>query len=124
MVGLIKPLDAGERGFERERAAVNLLLVVDDARDRAEPANGAQRLAVDEIGQAAVEKKGVELIRLAIDVDVGSGKMRVHQHGAMLRRGGQEFLHIGVLGFAQRLRRKPGGLHKARRGRPGRYAGN
>ncbi len=107
MVGLIKPLDAGERGFECERAAVNLFLVVDDARDGAEPANGAQRLAVDEIRQAAVEKKGVEFVRLAIDVEVGSGKMGVHQHGAMLRRRGQEFLDIGVLGFAERLRRKP-----------------
>ena len=74
--GAIEPLDALECSPDGQPLAVDLLGVGDDAGDSAQPADHAGRLGVGELRQAADEKLGIELIGLAIDVQVGARKAR------------------------------------------------
>jgi len=78
----VEPVDALERCRERQPGTVDLLPVGNDAGDRAEPADDPDRLRIGEVGERLGEQLGVELIGLAIDVEVGAREARRNQRGA------------------------------------------
>ena len=82
VIGLVEALDPAKRVVDRNALAVDFLGVADHAGDRAEPARDPHRAGVGEGRQPAVEHARVELIGLAVDVDIAAREMRPHHRVA------------------------------------------
>ena len=67
---------------DRQPLAIDLLGVGDDPRDGAEPADHPRRLACWRNPAAAVEQLRIELVGLAVDVEIGARKARRDQRRA------------------------------------------
>ena len=85
VIGLVEPLDPRAAPRRPEAAAIDLLAVGDDAGDGAEPAGDAHRARVGEGRQPALEHARVELVGLAVDVEIGAREARRHQRRAERR---------------------------------------
>jgi len=81
--------------------AIDFLPVADHARDGAETAGDPHRARVGERGQAAVEHARIELVGLAVDVDIAAREMRPHQRIAALNDAESKLVHKTVLGAAK-----------------------
>src|SRR5262249_58514562 len=86
---------------DRDALVVDFLRVTNDAGDGAEAARYAHGAGIGEGGQAAVEHARVELVRLAVDVDVAARKVRPHQRMAAPGHAGDQLVDEGILGTAQ-----------------------
>ena len=89
------------------RLAIDLLPVGDDARDRAEAAGDAHGAGVGEGRQTPLEHARVELVGLAVDVEIGPGKARRHQGSAEPDDAPEQGVHMGVLRAAKAQRVEP-----------------
>jgi hypothetical protein len=49
------------------------------------------------MGQAAADQRRIELIRLAVHVEIGAGEMRKKERRAELHDKGEELVDIGIL---------------------------
>ena len=110
--GPIEPLDALESGADGQSLAIDLLGVGDDAGDGAEPAHHAGRLGVGELGHPAGEELGVELVGLAVDVQIGAREACGDQRRTQGHDGLEQLVDVAVFGFAQGMRIEPGGLQE------------
>ena len=115
VIGLVQPLDAPQRVVDRDALVVDLLRVADHARDRAEPARDPHRARIGERGQAAVEHARIELVGLAIHVDIAAREMHPHERVPARHDAGDQVVDEGVLRAAQGREVELG----ANRGRPG-----
>ena len=82
VIGRVKPVDALERGADRERLAVDLVGLRHDPGDGAEPADHPHRLGIGVMGQPVAEQNRIELVRLAVDVEISAREMGVEQRRA------------------------------------------
>ena len=125
VIGGIEPVNALERRADGKRLAVDLVGLRDDTGNGAEPSDHTHRLRIGVMGQPIAEQNRIELVRLAVDVEIGPREMGIEQGGAEPGHEGEQLLHIGILGAAERERLEP-----RRRGgsmpwdRPGRYGGS
>ena len=108
VIGLVVALDARHGVGEAQLAAIDLGAVGDDAGDRAKPAAHPGRMGVDVGRQRVLEHRRVELVGLAVDVDVGARKQRPDQRRAEARPGGEQLVDEAVLRAAQRGALEPG----------------
>ena len=108
VIGAVACLYPVQRLGDRHTAGVDFLRFGDEPRDRAEAGRHPQRARVHMGGQLALEHAGIELERLAIDVEIGPRKPRPRHGRAERQRAGEEFVDIGVLGSPQRGGVEPG----------------
>ena len=101
VIGLVEALDPAQRVVDRNALVVDFLRVADHARDRAEPAGDPHRAGVGERRQPAVEHARVELIGLAVDVDIAAREVRPHQRIAARHHARDQFVDEAVLGAPQ-----------------------
>src|SRR5258708_36410523 len=90
VIGSIELLDAGERVGKAQLAGIDVFAGGDDPRYRAEPDLDARRGDVDEIRQRLLEHRRIELVRLAIDVEIGTREAGAQQRRAKCRAGGED----------------------------------
>ena len=120
VIGLVEALDAAERVVDRDALVVDFLGVADHARDGAEAAGDPHRAGIGEGRQAAVEHARVELVGLAVDVDIAAREMRPHQRIAARDHAREQLVDEGILGAAQGREVEPRtqpGTRADRRGR-------
>ena len=112
---MVQRLDPRQALGDGDRLPVDGLRLADDAGYRTEPCGDPQRTGVGEIGQTALEHARVELVGLAIDVEIGAREARP-QEGRSERHAAQEqFVDEGVLRAAQRQRVEARKLEEAAR---------
>ena len=110
--GPVQPLDALESGADRQSLAVDFLGIGDDAGDGAEAAHHPGRLGIGEGRQPALEQLGIELVGLAIDVEIGARKARGDQRRTQRHDRLEQLIDVAILGLAQRVGIEPGRLQK------------
>ena len=124
VVGRIEPVDALQRGADRERLAIDLVGLRDDARDGAKAADHPHRLGIGIMRQPLAEQDRIELVGLAIDVEIGPREMGIEQGRAQIGHEAEKLLDIGILrapeASANRAWRRP----ERPADRPGRYGAN
>ena len=64
------------------------------------------------MGQPVAEQNRIELVGLAVDVEISAREMGVEQGGAEPGDEGEQLLDIGVLGAPERQRIEPGSGEK------------
>ncbi len=101
MVGLVQPLDAPDGVVDRNALAVDFLGVAHHAGHRAESARHPHGAGIGEGREPAVEHARVELVGLAVHVDIAAREMRVHQRIAAPNDAERELVDEAVLGPAQ-----------------------
>ena len=101
--------------LDRDALVVDFLGVADHARHRAEPAGDPHRAGVGERGKPPVEHARIELVGLAVDVDIAAREMRPHQRMAARHDAGDQIVDEGILGAAQRRQIEPRGQQEGAR---------
>ena len=96
-----------KRVVDRDALVVDFLGVADHPRHGAKPAGDPHRAGIGEGGQPALEHARIELVGLAVDVDIAAREMRPHQRIAALDHAGDQFVDEAVLGAAQRREIEP-----------------
>ena len=109
VIGPVQPFNAAPNLRETKLLRVNLFTAGDDPGDRAETHADARRSGVDEFWQSVGEHAGIELIGLAVDVDIGAREASRQQRGAEARTGREELIDKAVFGPPQRYRVEPRG---------------
>ena len=115
MIGLIEPVDPAHRFRNRNALIVDFLGVADHARHGAEPAGDPHRAGIGEGRQPAVEHARVELVGLAVDVDIAAREMRPHHRMAAADHALDQFADEGIFGAAQRHQIEPRSLKEGLR---------
>ena len=94
---------------------IDVLPVGDDARNGAEPGRDAHRACIGEAGKRPLDQARIELVGLAVDVEIGARKAGMDERNAALGRGRQQEIDEGILGAPElegveaRARRKGSG---------------
>jgi hypothetical protein len=109
VIGLVEVLDPPQRVVDRDALVVDFLRIADHARHGAETARDAHRARIGERRQAAIEHARVELVGLAVDVDVAAREVRAHQRIAARHHTGCQLIDETVLRPAQRRQVEPRG---------------
>ncbi len=110
--GLIQPLDPLDRRRKRQRLAVDLLAVSHDARDRSEAPGDPHGLCVGEVWQRLCKEFRIELIGLAIDVEVRTREPRSNEGRAQLCHIREQLVDEAVLRLPQRVGIEPRALQE------------
>ena len=97
MIGHINPIDPGQTFFEAKRRRIDLFVFRNDACDCPEAAGDARRADIGEGRQFAIEHLGIELVRLAIDVEPGTRKIRLQKWRSEFNCGQEQFVDERVL---------------------------
>jgi hypothetical protein len=103
----IQPLDALEGGADRQPLAIDFLGIGDNSRNGAETADHACRLRVGELRHAAGEQLGVQLVGLAIDVEIGAREPRRDQRRTERDHRLEQLVDIAIFRLAQGVRIEP-----------------
>ena len=85
-----------QRIVDQDAVAIDLLAVADHARNGAEPAGDPHRAGIGKARKPAGEHAGIELIGLAIDVDIGAGKVDPHGRKAAIAEMADQLVHEGI----------------------------
>ena len=96
VIGLVQGLDPRQRVVDREPLAIDFLAVADHARDGAETAGDPHRARVGEARQSPCEHPGIELVGLAVDVDIGARKVDPHRRKAAVAEISDQLVHEGI----------------------------
>ena len=115
MIGPVQPLNPLLRLREAELFRVNFLTAGDDPSDRAETHTDPRRSRINKFRQGVGEHARIELVGLAVDVDVGAREAGRQQRGAEARAGPEEFVDKAVFGPPQSHRVKPRGAQEISR---------
>ena len=107
VIRAMEAVDAALGLGEGQLAGVDFLAARDDAGNRAEPRAYPRRGPVDKGRQCVGEHRGVELIGLAVDVEISARKAGREQRRAQLRCSGKQFVDKAVFGTPQRQRIEP-----------------
>src|SRR5690606_33402529 len=75
VIGFVELFDPAQRILHAEALAIYFLAVADHARDGAEAARDAHRSRIGEARQPPGEHSGIEFVRFAVHIDVGTGKI-------------------------------------------------
>ncbi|MCY1244001.1 hypothetical protein D9M72_570490 [compost metagenome] len=113
MVGLVDRLDPRQRVFHRETSAVDLHVLGDQPRYRAEAAGDAHRADIGVRRQRAVEHARVKLIGLTVDVEEGAREMRQQHRRSEKSRVLKQLIDIVVFRPANRNSVEPRLIEKA-----------
>jgi hypothetical protein len=100
VIGLVDRFDTRHRLVDRQPAAIDFHVFRDDPGDRAEPACDPHRADIDERRQRPVEHARIELVGLAVDVEIGAREMGEKQRRTEFRRIGEKLVDIVVCGAA------------------------
>ena len=98
VVGRVKLIDAPLGVVEPESAPVDAGAVGNDLGDGAETGGQPRRGGGDVIGKRVVEHGRIELVGLAVDIDIGAREMRLQQRRAELGDGAEYLVDEGVFG--------------------------
>ena len=109
VIGLVEAFDPPHRVVDRNALAVDFLGVADHAGDGAEPAGDPHRAGIGEGRQAAVEHARIELVGLAVDVDIAAREVRPHHRMAAAQHAEDQLVDEGILRPAQRRHVEPRG---------------
>jgi len=101
VVGDVAALDPLERGDDGEPLAVDRLAVGHHAGDGAQPRRHPRAAAVGVVGQGLVEELRIQLVGLAIGIDVGAREERADRYCAQARGLAHQFVDVAVLRTAQ-----------------------
>ena len=101
VIGPVDRFYAKERIGELERSAIDFITLADNARDRAEPPGDPHRGDIGKARQILPEHARIELIGLAIHIEIGAREMRMQQRRAEIGGKGEEFVDVAVFRFAQ-----------------------
>ena len=101
VIGFVQLLDPGQRDIETQRLGIDLFLIGDDAGYGAKSADDADCLRVGIGGQLASNERRIQLVRFAVDVQIGPREMGVHQWRAKIDHRHKQSLDVRILGFAQ-----------------------
>ena len=112
VIRLVERLDPPQRVVDGKPLAIDFLPVADHARDGAEAAGHPHRAGIGEARQAAGEHPRIELIGLAVHVDIGAGEIDPDRRKALFAQVSDQFVHERILGAAQRGEVDPGGVEK------------
>ena len=93
---------------------VDFLGFGDHAGDRAEAAGDPDRAGVDVVGQGIGEHDRVELIGLAVDVEIGARKVGAHQGRAVTDHAGKDLVDIAVFRASEAVRVELGAVNELR----------
>jgi hypothetical protein len=104
VIRLVESLDPLQRVLHRQPARIDFLRLANDPRDGAQAPGNPHGAGIDIGGELPLEHARVELVGLAVHVEIGAGKARLEERRADGRGSGEEILDIGVLGAAQRHR--------------------
>ncbi len=102
VIGLVEHLDPPQRLVDVEPLAIDFLAVADHARDGAETAGDPHRAGVGKARQPPGEHPRVELIGLAVHVDIGAREVDPDDRKAAIADAGDHLVHEAILGAAQR----------------------
>ncbi len=123
MIGPVHRLDTASGLGEGELAVVDLAPLGHQAGDGAEARGHPRGACAGEVWQVVLEHRRVELIGLAVHIDVGARVAGEQQAAAVPRGGLDQLVDQGVLGAAHRHLAQPrggahvGGIEAARVGR-------
>ncbi len=81
----VELLDPGEHARQAQPVGIDLFAVGDDPGDRSEAARDADGLGVGVSRQRLVDEFRIELVGLAVEIEVGTGKTGADQRRAELR---------------------------------------
>ncbi len=112
MIRLVERFYPPQGFINREPLAVDFLRVTHNARDGAEPARYPHRARIGKGGQAAIEHARVELVGLAVDVDIAAREMRTHQRVSAFHHAQKQLVDERILGAPQRREIEPRGDQK------------
>src|SRR6516162_5177695 len=101
MIGAVQPLDSPLRLSEAKLFRVNLFAAGDDSSDCAETHTDPRRSCVDEFRQGVDEHARIELVGLAVYVDIGTREAGRQQRSSETRSGPEELVDKAVLGPPQ-----------------------
>ncbi len=102
MIGLVDIFYPGQGLADRQAVPIDLLGLADDAGDRAQATGHPDGADVGIRRQAAVEHLGVELIRLAVHIQISAGEVGLQKGGAHSDDVHEQLIDIGVFGTADR----------------------
>ena len=100
MIGVVDALDAHPGVCQGQPLAVNGFVFRYDAGQRAQTCCDTGRGGVEAVRQRLHKHCGVEFPGLAIDVEIGAGKMGAQQGRAKVGRTGKQLVHKGILRLA------------------------
>src|SRR5215471_4546244 len=107
MIRLVQLFDPPEGIVYGNPLIINFLRVADDACDGTEAACHPHGARIGKRRQPSLEHARVELVGLAVHVDIAAGEMRAHQRMAALHHAEEKLVHEGVLGSPQRRQLEP-----------------
>ena len=112
VIRLVERLDPPQRVVDGKPLAIDFLPVADHARDGAEAAGDPHRAGIGEARQASGEHARIELIGLAVHIDIGAGEIDPDRRKAPFAQVSDQFVHERILGAAQRGKVDPGRVEK------------
>ena len=104
VIRFVEFLDPRDRFLHGEPRAVDFLSVGHHPRHRAEAAGDTHGPRVGERRKPPVEHARVELVGLAIYVEIGPWEVRSHERRAEIDHGREQAVDIGVFRAAERQR--------------------
>src|SRR5947209_6083804 len=115
MIGLIQSLDAADGVVDGNPVRIDLLRLANDPRDRPKATGYAHGSRIGKGRQPAFEHARIELVRLAVHVDIAAGEVRPHERIAAPHHTDHKLIDEGILGPPQGCDIKPGsGEERAR----------
>src|SRR5215213_11091960 len=97
VIRLIEPLDPPQGLIHRDPAAVDLLPIRNDSRNRAEPARDTHGTGVRERWETTFEHPRIEFVWLPVQIEQGSRESGCHYGRPEGGHRREELVHIGVL---------------------------
>ena len=118
VIRLVQAFDPPQRVIDGKPLVVDFLGIADHPRHGAEPARDPHRTGIGEGGQPPLEHARIELVRLAVDVDIAAREMHAHQRLAAADHPADELVDEGILRTAQRGEIEPRGRQERARVNP------
>lgn len=112
VVGLVDRLDARQRVFDGEAAAIDFHVLGDKPRHGSKAACHPHRTDIGMRRHRPVEHARVEFVRLAVDVEEGPREMRQQHRRAEERRVLEQLVDIVIFGTTDRQRIEAGLIEK------------
>ncbi len=107
VIGLVERLYPCKGVVDRKALAIDFLAVTDHARDGAEPTSHPHRSRIGEARQAPRKHARIEFVGLAVNIDIGAGKVDRHGGKSAIAQAGDQLVHERILGAAQRRKIDP-----------------
>lgn len=107
MIGLVDRLDPRKRLVDRQPVGIDIHILGDDARHRSKTAGDPHGADIGIRRKRAFEHAGIELVGLAIDVQIGAREIRFEKRRADLRCRREQLVDEMIFGAANLVRIEP-----------------